>query len=442
MTNVNTHILNQMCIVHLDISAWSGRSRLDKTDFIDQSQLPPETAVSLGSKKLINDKIISNFHRLRSASHRACEKLGVSFVGGYAIKIDDIDEVDRQLGEIKDEFNQSVETLVNNYVELTEEWIKENPGFEQQLRKALPSAETVARKFSYDFSIFQIESVPSHDMHKKANKLFDRVLDEVAETAKNYINTSLKGDTNHCSYITSRGRSILNTIQSRLRQLTFVSSEFGLVADWVEDLYNKLPAEGGIRGDDFRQFAMMLNTLANGDRIMEAAKLFADAPKDAGSTDLFMPFDTSVPSKEVSPEVSDDNKTDENVQAEKSAKAAQAEPSCEWGTSTTVPIEPKACKEEKPAEKPAEPETTEQVLGSEPEEDISKSSEEEKKPVVDKSPEIQEEPSEPTKRVVGSDFMPSIPNRKPKPAVSGEEAVASKPAYRPASFPGIEAANF
>lgn len=441
MTNVNTHILNQMCIVHLDISAWSGRSRLDKTDFVDQTQLPPETAVSLGSKKLISDKIISNFHRLRSASHRACEKLGVSFIGGYALKMEDIDEIDRQLNAIKDEFNQSVATLFNDYVALTEEWIKDNPGFEQQLRKALPSAEAVARKFSYDFSIFQIESIPSHDMHKKANKLFDRVLDEVAETAKNYITASLKGDTDSCSYITSRGRSILNTIQSRLRQLTFVSSEFGLVADWVEDLYNKLPAEGGIRGNDYRQFSMMLNTLTQRSQVMQAAKLFANAPKDAGNNDLFMPANTPEPSKEE-PAVKSTEIVEEKIEVEPSVETAQGTPSCDWGTSDMAPSEPIEDNKEPAPEMEKDPEPTEQLTTKEPEEDISTSDNDVEKPEADETPVIQERPVEATKLVVGADYMPSIPNRTPKPAVSGEEAVASKPAHRPASFTGIEAANF
>lgn len=418
MTNVNTHILNQMCIVHLEISAWSGRSRLDKSDFLDQSQLPPETAVSLGSKKLINDKIISRFHSLRSASHRACEKLGISFVGGYAIRVEDIENIDAQLTELKDQFQMAVADLVNNYQQLTEEWVRENPGFERQLRKALPSAENVGRRFSYDYSIFQIESTPTHDMHAKASKLFGRVLEEVANTARNYIETSLNGSTDKCSFITSRGRSILNTIQSRLRQLTFISSEFGQVADWVENLYHNLPAEGGISGEDYRQFATMLNTLANGERVMETAKLFAGAPKDTAREDLFMPAHSAGISSNI----------DEPHNIKRSIGYAQAEPSCDWGTnqSDSVTVEQKI--DEPTATNGVEQSSMPGVVDG--------------KPKVDETSVILEEETPYFQRVVGADFMPSIKQRKTKTAVSGEEVIVSKPTKRATSFFGIEAANF
>ncbi|WP_336107824.1 DUF3150 domain-containing protein [Thalassospira sp. CH_XMU1420-2] len=442
MTTINTQILTKMAIVNLDISAWSGRSRLDKDDFIDQSMLPPDTAVSLGSKKLIQNSIISKFQQIRSRSHRTCMKYGIPFVGGYAVRLSDIDQLDHELRDIQMEFNQRVSDLVNNFEELTNEWIKENPGFEQQLRKAMISSEKVARKFGYDFSFFQVESLPSHDLHKKASKLVDRVLDEVADLANDYIKNSLKGSTDSVSYITSRGRSILDTIQKRLRQLSFVNSEFDVVADWVKALYDKLPATGGISGDDYRQFASMLNTLTNGEQVMQTAQLFAQQPDDR-NVDLFN-CSAATPSPEALPAEPVEEETNNTAVAETTVipnEPAQSHPRCDWGASPAAQVEP--------AEEAQTPNTALAVeeapsLSEEPQEteETSQTQAVTDEPVVEETPVVEEQNIANTQLVVGADFMPSISHRTPNVAVTTQSKPVSKAVPAQPTIAGIACAGF
>ncbi|MFX4226329.1 MAG: DUF3150 domain-containing protein [Porticoccaceae bacterium] len=442
MTTINTQILTKMAIVNLDISAWSGRSRLAKEDFIDQSMLPPDTAVSFGSKKLIQNSIISKFQQIRSKSHRTCMKYGIPFVGGYAVSLSDIDQLDHELREIQLEFNERVADLVNNFEELSNEWIKENPGFEQQLRKAMISSEKVARKFGYDFSFFQVESLPNHDLHKKASKLVDRVLDDVAELANGYIKDSLKGTTSSVTYITSRGRSILDTIQKRLRQLSFVNNEFDVVADWVQDLHDKLPATGGIRGNDYCQFAAMLDTLADGERVISTARLFADQPEES-KADLFT-CSAATPSPETLP-VEPTEEVSTNVTAMETAvvpnEPAQSHPSCEWGASKAVSNEP-AKETQTPSTAPvidvtpsAEEITQGAIDASEPEAL-------EEKPMVDENPVIEEQEAAENQLVVGADYMPSIAPRSPNTVVTPQKPSSAKMVPVQPDFSGIACAGF
>tara|TARA_R110001583_G_scaffold191644_1_gene357243 strand:+ start:9951 stop:11279 length:1329 start_codon:yes stop_codon:yes gene_type:complete len=442
MTTVNTQILTQMAIVNLDISAWSGRSRLNKEDFIDQTMLPPDTAVSFGSKKLIQNSIISKFQQLRSRSHRTCMKYGIQFVGGYAIKLTDIDQLDHELRGIQMEFNESVSDLVNNFQELTDEWIKENPGFEEQLRKAMISAEKVSKKFGYDFSFFQVESLPNHDLHAKASKLVDRVLDEVADLANDYIKNSLKGSTQSSAYITSRGRSILDTIQKRLRQLSFVNSEFDVVADWVQDLHEELPATGGIRGADYRKFANMLDTLTDGDRVMRTARLFAEQPEEA-KADLFK-CSAAVPPKEEIVSEPIEEEAERPMASEPAAvpnEPAQSQPSCEWGASFVAPCEP--AEETLPIINAAVIEATPSPEGVEQEvEEPSEAMNGSEEPGVDESPVIEVQEDHQSQLVVGGDFMPSIAPRTPSASVTPQETRVSTVVPKQSSVPNIAVANF
>ena len=81
-----TRILDQMSVIALDCSIWSGARRLKPEDLVlgKGGKLPSDEVVSPGSKKLCKREVLKPFHRLRDQACRLCGREGVRFLGGYA----------------------------------------------------------------------------------------------------------------------------------------------------------------------------------------------------------------------------------------------------------------------------------------------------------------------------------------------------------------------
>ena len=77
-------VLQGLVLVHLSFSVWSGKKKLRPED-LKGANLPPDKLASLGSKRIFDPDALKVFATLKRQAERACEEVGVRFLGGYAI---------------------------------------------------------------------------------------------------------------------------------------------------------------------------------------------------------------------------------------------------------------------------------------------------------------------------------------------------------------------
>jgi hypothetical protein len=401
---IQTKVLTGMAVVNLEIHAWGGRTQLKASDFMNPNELPPETAVNFGSKKLIDHKWMSSFNGLRQRANKICFKRGVPFVGGYAISVDNIGVTMAELEKVQAEYYETANKLVATYDEEVERWITSNPGFEAQLRNSALPRSRVEKKFSFDFTVFQLQSVPESNLEIKTLGLMDEVLKDVENRAKDYIKRSMPDD--HHSYTTSRARIPLLNIVSKLDQLRFVSSEIGTIIDWVQDVADRLPNRGGLTGANYREFVSMMHLLTDGNKIREAAAEFSRANQSGLIVSDSEEVVTNVATEEKQP-VAPSQMTRVNTEPMDTADV-MTQPLFDLGTNET--------KSEIPGKVQTEAETPPVITDKLPEEPDQSSTEVSQQIVEDNAETESGQDGDtvtdnPLSIAVGEDFMPSVTPR-------------------------------
>ncbi|MGO1151760.1 DUF3150 domain-containing protein, partial [Klebsiella pneumoniae] len=108
MTNASTNVnkvLESLILVSLsEIHGISGRKKLKREDFGEGVDLPPDVIVSLGSKKVIDPKLLNPFTQYKTKAHTLCSAVGIRFLGGYAVPADRVNDLISALNDVKTEF--------------------------------------------------------------------------------------------------------------------------------------------------------------------------------------------------------------------------------------------------------------------------------------------------------------------------------------------------
>lgn len=167
--NASTTIDGQIVVVAPEFHLWSGRRAIkaDKLSALNPQgiNLPPAGLASLGSVKLVDPDKLKPFDKLKDETHRLLASNGIKLFGGYAIHVDEFNDVFKKLQGIQAHFDtlkaDLLITLDASIQKWVTDWVSSNPG-NQHLLQNLPTAQAVFGKMSFDFHSFRI-APPSSD---------------------------------------------------------------------------------------------------------------------------------------------------------------------------------------------------------------------------------------------------------------------------------------
>ena len=252
-------VLKCMLAVNLNVNIWSARRKLNPGDFV-HSELPPESLASLGSKKICDPKALRIFATLKARAVSLLDKRGVRFLGGWAIAEDKVTEIVNSLELIAEEFQKAKDDFIKHYDQAVQNWISENPGWEQIIANSVVNADYVAKRIAFTWQVFKvvnplgkqqvkIETGLKNEVKNLGNTLFD----EVAKAAKEALHKSYTGK----SMVTRKALSPLKNIRQKLHDLSFIEPHVAPVASLIQSALEKIPRTGAINGTNL----MMLNGL-------------------------------------------------------------------------------------------------------------------------------------------------------------------------------------
>ena len=252
----------QLCVVVLDMPIWSGMRVLSTDDMnalgaVDASK----RVIRPGSKKIYDPEKLKPFAKLKMRARRLLEAHGVPFARGIAIPLAGSEKVLEELDRIQAAFRGLVDQLVVNYSRDLEDWIRRNPDYADLIRAGRLSADEAASRFGAAYMTLRIAPLRPEDearVEAEVDRLGERLLDEVSEEGER-IMLSIFGRTS-CD---GRCLPALRAQLLKLRGLSFLSSGIEPIADMLERVLRKTPAEGAFGGEVFAELQTAASILAN-----------------------------------------------------------------------------------------------------------------------------------------------------------------------------------
>jgi hypothetical protein len=272
---MDTEVLNRViCFTLADIHLWSGRKKLHATDLkIRDGELPPADLASLGSKKICDPEDLSVFEKIKRRAHRACEKVGVRFLGGYAVPEDKADELAKELDLCHADFYKEKHAFITAYDQRIQDWITVHPGWETSIQSAITPVREVDRQIAFAWHAFRVtEAVQDADdaqsalnsgLCKTIGGLSSQLFSEIAKMADEVLEKTLMGRES----VTQRALSPIRTIRGKLAGLAFLDKRVRPIIDIIDHVMQDLPDAGKIEGMELSALYGLVSRLSSVERM-------------------------------------------------------------------------------------------------------------------------------------------------------------------------------
>ena len=272
--NVTKTIVDQIAIVILTITSWSGRTKIQAEDLRgDLSGIPPAEIASLGTLKYLDPTKLQGLATLRAAAYRECLAVGTRFLGGYAIPLDKADELIATLEIIKGKYDQLAAEILRERDSLVAQWADQNAEWSEVIRAA--ASRATARQHPPEFRVTPFVLGPAacapEALQAAVEELPGTLLDEVAQEAKLAYEGSFKGR----AECTAKSLNVLSRLREKLWGLRFISADALKVMADIDDVLGKLPASGPYQAGAYQAIVALVLRLANKDiRDIDMDRLF------------------------------------------------------------------------------------------------------------------------------------------------------------------------
>ncbi|UQZ88026.1 DUF3150 domain-containing protein [Deltaproteobacteria bacterium Smac51] len=256
-------ILDRLVAVNLSVAIWTARKKLTAADF-GGAELPPEELASWGSKKVCDPERLRIFSTLKSRAVSQLDKIGIRFLGGWAIPEDRAEAINQFLRQIKTEFLNAKESFLNSYDQAVASWVDKHPGWEQLIAASTVSADYVRSRLSFTWQFYKVAapdaSVASsesltHEVETLGNTLFG----EIAKEAQSIWKRVYEGKTE----VSHKALSPLKILHGKLSGLSFVEPRAAPVADLIEAAMLSVPRRGLISGAHLVMLQGLVTMLSN-----------------------------------------------------------------------------------------------------------------------------------------------------------------------------------
>ena len=275
------HLQQVVCFSLEEISLWGARKKLRVEDLrlTSGDTLPPKDLASLGSKKIFNPKILAKFEALKKQAHTACARVGVRFMGGYAVPETAADTLATELDAIGAKFDIEKAHFISTYQAELESWIAKHPGWEQVIRASSISVAEVEGRIRYGWVPAKIttpdEKNPESRLHQKmvkeAGGLAGSLFREVSDMAHK-VGDSILGKTK----VNRRVLSSIGKIHAKLKGLSFLDKRVNPLIQLIDETLAQMPGDAPIEGLALTALNGLILTFSDIDRMKDYGQAVLD----------------------------------------------------------------------------------------------------------------------------------------------------------------------
>lgn len=294
-------VLESLILVSLsEIHGISGRKKLKREDFGDNVELPPDVIVSLGSKKVIDPKLLNPFTQYKTKAHTLCSTVGIRFLGGYAVPADRVNELITSLNDVKTEFYIYKSHFLQSDFD---SWIDQ---CEEKYRKILRDGASVDIEYmdnqiQFGFTAIHITPYGNSVIQEGIAGQIKSLTDEVFEEVSGLVDGFLK-NVNQTAF-TQHTINPLRRTAEKLSSLGFISQSVNKLATYITDVLADVPLSGKVTGRKYSDILSLLNNLRDPQRAKTFVELLNTGTDDVnvaeGEFVMAPDASSSVPSSGV-----------------------------------------------------------------------------------------------------------------------------------------------
>ncbi|MGR5178853.1 DUF3150 domain-containing protein [Vibrio mediterranei] len=276
-TSTATQVLQDVIAVNLHFSIWTGRKMLEENDLSINGEAPPREVINLGSKHTTDPKALKVFHTLKRQAERLCLRVGIPFLGGYAIPTHKADDVAKELAKIIAKFEAEKDAYLLKHESIQDEWISKFPAYEQILRKALTPTEDVKNRINANFSMFQVQSA-EHKVQSASTGLDNQVenltgtLDSDILKSANKLLASLTGAIQP-NQVNVRG---LRDLREKVEGLAFLNGRFSKLVNKIKKVEGAMPITGKLSQDEINVLSGLLFRMSDESKLQALMSSMSD----------------------------------------------------------------------------------------------------------------------------------------------------------------------
>lgn len=224
-------ILTNTTVVHLDITIWTGKAVLKRTE-VDDSNLPPEELATLGSKKLFDTTLLKPFNGIKSSAFSYCNKYGVRFLSGWLIDNSYLQELVGKLADLRVRWDGALQDFLANYQAECQNWLRQNAKWQNILANSMPRESEIAKRFNFGWQTFGVVPAPTNVIGDQTQEELgivpSRAIEKLAREIKDTLPVYAPGK----PFRTAPLRKLVDMC----RTLSFTSPEVGKLEEVLSQL--------------------------------------------------------------------------------------------------------------------------------------------------------------------------------------------------------------
>lgn len=219
----------------------------------------------MGSLKLCDPSELRELAKIKRRAERALERLAIRFLGGYATDENHLDTIVDTLTELKKQFDAAAGRVVSGLQGMVDDWVRDNPEWEEAIRRCPPDVNRIAAQLSFDYQVIRVaapgdEGAPENDgLIRAASGLTSQLYREIAAQAKTALKRSFEGK----SSVGQRALGPIAAMAEKLDALTYLDGQIKPVLDNVRQVRDALPKTGEITGQDLVSVMGLLSLLSD-----------------------------------------------------------------------------------------------------------------------------------------------------------------------------------
>lgn len=277
MTTPDVQSLNALTVICLDITAFGGKTVLSAEDLGDVAEELPADIVDLGSKKIVNQKTLRPFMKLRKRAQRSMLDLGgTKFLSAYGFADDKFQAAYDVALQIQQEWEQECQKFLAEYPDHILEWANAHTEWKEKILASAPAVQEIAKRIRFSIRAFKVATPTIGDavfdgglvdeLAGIAGQVMQEISQDVKNTWKGGPETGVAGDRT-----TQAMHRLLKRISEKAESLSFVDTRLSKVAKLVSTTAAALPCAGVIDGRDYLMVKGLMDMLLDPKSLLEQA---------------------------------------------------------------------------------------------------------------------------------------------------------------------------
>lgn len=212
-----SNVLSQGTLVQLNVSIWSARARLQASDLPDNANIPPESLVTLGSKRLYRKDLLRPFGKFKARALTLLDRTGMRFLGGWLIRDDLVAGLEQELAAIASEFTTEVTQFTMTYGSEVSQWLDQYPAWRHILVNVVPDVTNIGKKFHFDWQSYKVQPATDHSK-QHADTVVDAAIQDITKAASSLFEETFKDK----NTVTPKAWRPVRTLIGKLDSMSYI----------------------------------------------------------------------------------------------------------------------------------------------------------------------------------------------------------------------------